>query len=1193
MFKKLLQFEAFYQFKQRAFPIFVLLFLAMGVFVGRQGFAPKGINFNSVYQVYFHTSLFTLGSVFIIMFFAISAMLRDKQYQMEGLVYSSSIKKSQYFWSRFLGTFIFSVLAFSPFILGYIFGNYFSDLDPERIADFQLLLYLQPWLYIVLPNVFICSALVFSVSTLTKNSTATYVSAVFIYMLYFVSSLVLNSPIMAQAVPSSPESMAIAALADPFGIAAFFEQTQFWTPYQKNTQLLSLSGLFLMNRMIWLGVAIAVLFITYGLFSFRKSTKKEKVIEKIKKDKTPIVSYNPLKTIHDFNTQKTAFFALLKLELKSVFKSLPFIAVLLMWLFIVFSELHATLIRGVEYGVGLYPYTNELIALIVDPLTIFSLILIIFYSAEIVWKERSLQFNLIIDATPVKNSVFFLSKYVALLLLPIILITTGIIMCLIFQISLRYTNFEFSIYASVFYFYGLQLMIFCLIALFVNTLVKNKYMGMGIFGLIAIMSLKSDVLGLEHPLTSIGFLPRVSYSNMSGFYNGTKLYNHLAMYWTSLSLLFIVISFKIWNRGVVASFSNKLKQLWFNWLTIQKRSISILAIMFFGFGGFIYYNTNKVSEYTTVYETLNFQENYERKFKKYESLDRPTQTSIKTKVDIFPKQRMYTVKSIQMLKNSSNQPLSEIFITEKVPLIKVEVENAKRTQYDAFYGVHLFQFDVPLQPNDSIVFTYELKKELKGYKDDMSITKNGTYINRLSSFEPSLGYRSGFEIANNFERQKRNLPVRIEEDNSDDHMVMDKFKFEKVRFETIVSTDSDQTAISSGNLINQWTKDNRTYFHYKSNKKIMPVAGYFSAKYKVKKINYKGVSIEQYYNATHGVNIDKIERSVKETIDYCQENFGKYPFDHVRIAEVSSYWPFGGFAHPGVISMTEDKLYLSDVSSEDTFDLVAKRTIHEVAHQWWGHTLSAKPVSGGSLLIEGFAKYTEAVVMEKMYGKRVIYTLAENARGRYFSGRSFEGKIEPPVYKILGNGYISYGKALTVMLALRDLIGEPQVNKILKTITDTYRVNDRLEATTIDFLNEIYKVTTPEQKELVDDWFKKVITYDLGIVESSYKELPNGTYEVWVKVKANRFEMGSSGETKEIEINEPMKIGIFATHPSKVKDDSTILYYKLNTIKKGIQEFKIIVEDKPSYIAIDPYGTRIDENLVDNTKSIIYKQNDF
>ncbi|MBG7631308.1 MAG: ABC transporter permease, partial [Bacteroidetes bacterium] len=236
MFKKLIQFEVFYQLKQRAFPIFAFLFLAIGVFIGSQGFAPKGVNFNAVYQVYFYTSILTLASVFITMFFAISAMLRDKQHNMESLIYSSSIKKSHYFWSRFLGTFIFSVLAFSPFLFGYFLGINTSNLDTERIADFQLMTYVQPLLYIVIPNIFICSTIIFSVSTLTKNSTATYVSAVFIYMLYFVSSIFLNSPLMAQAVPASPESMAMAAIADPFGIAAFFEQTQYWTPFQKNTQ---------------------------------------------------------------------------------------------------------------------------------------------------------------------------------------------------------------------------------------------------------------------------------------------------------------------------------------------------------------------------------------------------------------------------------------------------------------------------------------------------------------------------------------------------------------------------------------------------------------------------------------------------------------------------------------------------------------------------------------------------------------------------------------------------------------------------------------------------------------------------------------------------------------------------------------------------------------------------------------------
>lgn len=1186
MFKKLIYFEVFYQLKQRAFPIFAVLFLALGVFIGRQGFAPTGVNFNAVYQVYFYTSIFTLGSVFITMFFAISAILRDKQHNMEGLIYSSSIKKSHYFWSRFLGTFIFSVLAFSPFLFGYFLGINTSNLDTERISDFQLMTYIQPLLYIVIPNIFICSTIIFSVSTLTKNSTATYVSAIFVYMLYFVSSIFLNSPLMAQAVPASPESMAVAAIADPFGIAAFFEQTQYWTPFQKNTQFLSFSGLFLKNRIVWILISIGFLLTTYKLFSFRKITKKVKKESKTKTEKQLVLAYKPITGFYNSKAQIQAFLALLKVEMKSVFRSLPFIAVLLMWLFIVFSELYSTVISGGQYGVSVYPFTNQLIDLIVDPLTIFSLILIVFYSSEIVWKERSLNFNLIVDATPVKNWVFFLSKFSALILLPIILITIGILMCMAFQISLNYTNFEFGIYASLYYHYGLQLAIFCMIALFVNSLVKNKYMGMGIFGLIVILSLKAGMLGLEHPLTSIGFIPRLDYNNMDGFNGASNLFDHLVLYWFAFGLLLVIVSFKIWNRGVVATFSMKLSQLKRGWSKLQQLAFTFFMLLFIGAGSLVFYNVNIVSDYETSNDNLDFRENYERKFKQYEKLERPITTSKKTEVAFYPSERYYTIKADYMLKNKSEEPLSELFITERLQLENIIVENAHLLSHDDYYETYLFKFDEPLQTNDSVSLHFELKKELKGYEEDNSIVNNGSYINRMSSFEPILGYTTSLEITNRIERQKRGLLPRVEELSTSSHIVSEDVKNEKVRFETIISTDSDQTALSSGTLIKEWSENERNYFHYKSKHKILPELGYFSAKYETKKTMHNGISIEQYYDVKHDFNIEDIENSVKQTLDYCQENFGTYNFDHIRIAEVPAHWPFGGFAHPGMISMTEDRLYLSDVSNAATFNLVAKRTIHEVAHQWWGHTLTAKPVAGGSLLIEGFAKYTEAVVLEKMYGKRALFTLSENSRRRYFSGRSFASELEPPVYMVTSQGYISYGKALTVMMALRDLIGEQQVNNVLKTITDKHRNINKLDANSIEFLDELYKVTSQEHHMLIDDWFKKVITYDLGIEEGSYKELANGTYEISVKVKAKRFETLDTGEIKQVGINEPIKIGVFTTHPSNVKDNSSMLYYRSNIFDNEEAVLKIIVKELPKYISIDPFGTRSDENFTDNILSL-------
>ena len=754
-------------------------------------------------------------------------------------------------------------------------------------------------------------------------------------------------------------------------------------------------------------------------------------------------------------------------------------------------------------------------------------------------------------------------------------------MCVAFQISLDYTNFEFGIYASLYYHYGLQLAIFCMIALFVNSLVQNKYMGMGIFGFIVLLSLNSGFIGLEHPLTSLGFMPRVSYSNMNGFNTGATIFNHLALYWTALGLLLTVISFKIWNRGVVASFSSTLKEVFFNWTKLQKLSTSILLLVFISAGSLVFYNVNIVNEYTTSSNQLEYRENYERKFKQFENLERPIPIARKTEVDIYHNQRSYSVKADYILKNKSGTSMSKIFISERVALKNIAIENATLILQDSTYGSYLFELDVALQPNDSVRFTYELKKSLKGYEEDNMIVNNGSYITHRN-FEPILGYSAGYEISNRIEREKRGLPKRIVARELAAHIVSEDVKNEKIRFETIVSTSKDQTAISSGSLINEWIKNDRNYYHYKSKNKILPSVAYFSANYATQKTDYKGISIEQYYDSNHNFNIDQIENSIKATLDYCQENFGAYNFEHVRIAEVPSHWSFGGFAHPGVISMVEDRMYLADVSNSETFNLAAKRTIHEVAHQWWGHTLSAKPVAGGSLLVEGLAKYTEAVVMEKLYGKSALYELSDNARRRYFSGRSFGGSIEPPIYMVTSQSYLAYGKAYTVLMGLRDLIGEKQVNHVLKTLTDKHRNINKLAVNTIELLNEIYKVTPQEQRVLVDDWFKKVITYDLGIEESSYKELSNGTYELTLKVKAKRFETLQNGEIKSISIDEPIKIGVFSIHPSKVKDDNSVLYYNSSQVNKEMTKIIIIVNEKPSYVSIDPYGTRSDENLVDN-----------
>jgi hypothetical protein len=216
-----------------------------------------------------------------------------------------------------------------------------------------------------------------------------------------------------------------------------------------------------------------------------------------------------------------------------------------------------------------------------------------------------------------------------------------------------------------------------------------------------------------------------------------------------------------------------------------------------------------------------------------------------------------------------------------------------------------------------------------------------------------------------------------------------------------------------------------------------------------------------------------------------------------------------------------------------------------------------------------------------MYGKAMANKLSASTINKYFSGRSYASEIEPSLYLSNHQAYLGYSKGAIIMSAIKELIGEKKLNKVLKKLVDDYQ--NKPVATTLNLIEELYKVTPKEHHKLINDWFKKVITYDLEIdEESSYKELSNGTFEVTVKVKAKRFRTLSTGRVEQISIDEPIRIGVFTEHPSNVKDDSSILYYESNTFNTELTEIKIIVKEKPNYISIDPYGTRSDENLVDN-----------
>ena len=1177
-FFSLLLFELRYQLKTKAVYLFSLIYFGFSYLMGTQGAVPAGVNFNSEYVLFFKMGLLSLGSVFSIMFFVVTAIQRDTKYGMEPLIFSTSLNKSQFFWSRFTGAWLVGILVILVALPGFYAGLYFSDLDPNRITSFHWDDTFSVAWKLLIPSVSICTVLLYCVCLLTKNSLATYAMAVFIYALYFISAIFLNSPLIANAAPVSNESLFLAALADPFGLSAFFEQSNLWTPFQKNQEQISFISLLGLNRLIWFVTCALLLAISYRKFSFRTSShkpRKTKLLLPIE-DAIPSTLAKPKSVSISLRKVFPVINSLIRMDLKFIFQSIPFWTVMGAWIILAVTEIYSKIYSGGAYDETYFPASQILLEQVQQPLYLFGTLLLVFFSGELSWRAKSDKFHEIIGATPSSNASFFLSKLATLIILMLLLIGTTIIISLSFQLQPAYLSLDSFAIFSLLVYPGIPLLFYASIFLLIQDFFKNNYLGMG-FSAIAYALFSGPLgtaIGLNHPLWKIGDLPPLNYSQQAGWEMNSPGFLLLAILWTLLVMAAIFFRAKHWTGGI-----NRIR-LNSGW---NKSAIAgTLGLLgFIVLSGFFFYQINIIEGYQTIDQILDRQESYERHYKEYEKEPVLTYSSLQLKIDLFPSKGTYQAQVKGKMKNNSNVAISKILLTEKEKLENLWIEQTSKLAKNDLLDVYEIEFENPVLPQEEVTFSFEVKTTPALFKKDPAIIQNGSYLN-LRDFAPYFGYSEGREINNNQERKKRDLPLKPDKFSRLDHKDFQEVNLMKVDFEAEISTEADQMAFTSGELLDQRIEGNRTWFHYKSSEKILPSIAIFSGIYQRDILLSDSVQLEVYSHPSHRFDPKSTLETMNQSLQILSETFGSYPFKKLRIVEIPSHWGFGGFAHPGMISMVEDNYFLVKPEDINQFDLQRKRVIHEVAHQWFGHLLAPRNIPGASFFVEGLAKYSEALVMEKTIGKSAIWQVIDNANRTYFYGRAFANEAEPPLSKMRGQGYLSYGKSVQSLLAIEELIGTEKLNSTIRKLVNESMKSSLPSIGFQDFLDDLKAKCDSPKTKLIQDWFEKVIHYDIKIETVKITPLPDGDFKIKLTYEAKKLETIIDGSLREIEFNEPITVSLLQNHPSDFQSDEGLIQSELLQIKDGIQELLIHSKVKPTWIGIDPWGTRPDQNREDN-----------
>jgi ABC-2 type transport system permease protein len=1220
MFWEFFTFELKFRFKSLSTYIYFLLWFTFNFLtVASESFGPIGntngkILLNGPYaNIYNDIGISFFGLIVIAAIFGTS-ILRDFQRDTIQILFTKPISKFAYLGGRWAGSFVATVFAFSGLLFGEFFGTLAPWADHSRIGANHLSWYLQPFFSIVVCQIFFLGSLFFLVAALSRKIFIVYLQGAAIFMLYLIG-------VNAFSATRSLEHF-WSGILDPVGFLYTDAISRYWTVVERNSQLFSwsthsASGVFLYNRLFWGGVGILSLLAVWKLFPMSvealtaRSSGKRAALARAQdmaeaKPRSSLVAAR-LPYVHQVFGAATAFaqfLSLTRIRIRNIVREIPFWGILILMAGLAINNGH---FAGHLADRNVWPVTYLMLQSVEGGAQLFFYIVATLYAAELIWRERDTHFSGIHDALPISETTDWLSKLFALCLVELILLTVTMLCGILMQTISGYYHYELLQYVKELYFITFpQILTFIFFALFVQTVVSNKFIGHGIvIGAFVITPVLYN-FGWENTLYLIGSTPPYTYSDMNGYGHFVPALFWSITYWLSITAILAVISIALARRGSDDGWSTRLG-------LARRRAprllpaATILLLIAVGSGAWYFYNAHVLNEYLTARDRRDIQAGYERDFKKYENVPQPKVIAVDADINIYPERRSFEGTGHFVLQNKTPQAIEQIHITnqnQSVSNVQFDrpfhiVSSSRRSLYA------IYQLESPLAPGDKLDLRFNVGCTSRGFRDGNErpeLANSGTFFD--SSYFPIIGYDNGIELDDPRRRREEKLPEQEVLPHRGDPVgsITNLFtpNSDWITYHTTVSTsdfDSEgrpQTAISPGYLTRDWHANGRHYFTYDmGDVKTLDFYAFISARYSVKHEMYQGVEspidVEVYHIPAHSYDVDDMIAASKAGLAYYEKNFSPFQFRQYRILEFPRYRTFAQ-SFPNTVPFSEGIGFIGRVEKPTDIDFTYFVTAHELGHQWWAHQLIGARVEGSNMLSETLAEYSALMVMRQKYGTDNMHRFLKHELDGYLRGRAGEIRKERPVVLVQNEPYVWYQKGGQVMYTLADYIGEDKVNLALHNFLMQYRyanANDSQSGPypdTRQFVDALRAQTPPELQYYITDAFESIILYDNKAVNATVSQTPDKRYKVTLSVEARKLRSDGSGNESPMALNDYIDIGVFIGKKGEEKP----LYLKKEKITQANQTFEIVVDQMPARAGIDPYNKLIDripdDNLIDVAK---------
>lgn len=1190
MFLEFFFFELKLRFKSISTYVFFLMAALLPFFsVSAREFGPIGngkVYANSPFAMLIITAnVMAFGVILIAAIFGPS-ILRDFNGDTYQLIFTKPVSKFAYLGGRWAGSMVTAVVVFSGIIFGTVLGTVMPWADKLRLAHNDFAMYFQVFGSIAVVQIFFLGALFFCVAALTRSIVVVYLQGVVLLALYLVELVTI--------IATNKLERTWASIADPLVLVLGQNLTRYWTVADRNTLLPRWAGVFLYNRLAWMGIGLLALIVAFAVFPMsaevlgsRRSTKKAK--EAVADEEA--VSFARARTIAALPRVTQVFghlttwrqlMSMTRLRFFNIVREIPFWAITFIMVAFVFIGAN---FAGEINGVQVWPVTYLMVSIVSGQSGLFLYIIGALYAGEVIWRERDVRFEQIHDSLPLRDWSDFVSKFVALAAVETILASVVLICGVLGQALQGYFRFELGQYAKEIYLIYLpQLLMVILLALFLQTILGNKFVAHAVVIGFLILIPTLYAWGIQNRLYMYGEITPYTYSDMNGYGHFVKALFWITSYWLSVGAFLGVFAIAFARRGTEQSFGARVKVAWSGLPRLAFAAI-VFLLLAGASGAVFFYNAHVLNRFVTAKQNRHRTAEYERLYKKYERLPQPKITAVDVAVDIFPERRSFQATGHYDVVNRGSQSIDEVHISdprESVAEVKFD-RGFHQTLDDKEHFYSIYKLDQPLSPGGTMKMDFRVGYTSRGFKDGREraeLAYNGTFFDR--DYFPFIGYSAGNEIDDPVARRDEKLPPLEEMAPRGDTYYSNINLFvadsEWVKFHAVVSTSPDQIAVAPGYLTRDWTQDGRHYFDYDmGDTRINNFFSFLSGRFSVKRDKWKDVDLVIYYNPGHEYNLDKMMDACKTGLDYYERNFGPFQFHEFRVLEFPRY---RGFAQsfPTTVPYSESIGFIERLKKPDDIDLLYFVTAHELAHQWWGHQLLGSATQGSNMMSESLAEYSALKVMEKKYGEDMTRKFLRYELDGYLRGRAGEIRREPPLVLVQREPYVWYQKGSMVMFALADYIGEDKVNLALRNFLEKNRYATGPFPDTRGFVAALREQTPAELQYVITDMFESIVLYNNRAVSASYVETPDKKYKVTLNVSSQKKSADGSGNETAMPLHDLIDVGVFSGTKEHLK--------RLNLHKEWISRenstFEFIVDEKPTLAGIDPYNRLIDRDPADN-----------